>query len=591
MGLKRARNRLIILCSSINDLTAWPYWKCLQMRRIRGVTDMALLAFNSKGGSFEARIEDDKFTMKNYVDVKKYQQDMLERFVQQWHDPGRTYFVYGGHGMGDYIDLEQGKASLQMFELAAIFGRRQFEAVVFDACFMANLDCAYHLRHNTKFIGACEGYMWEPDHITSRHILNERSAALMSNGSDPRHVLEQIQSSYCRQSPFADFSVIKTSGIEDLHHFVEQYVIPRVYARSALYTDEQLQRLAIMGDTKLKRCEAMYNWSAATAGGEGARSRKYDELDLLSPHSPAGASERRLACPQAQSLDLVRRVQLEHSLYPYAGDDKHLVDLKSYLIDMAREEALDASLGGSLPSFLVGSDAAGSVGGSYTARARKVLASRALNVQRHGSLPAPIHLPAPGEAAEGIAKRMSTTSPILCGTGLDGLQLFDRVVLRQRGSRAKALYAARLGGLSLSLHDFSIHSKPLHPWKLPMEKRRLFEAKAREFESKGCMPEVSMPPPPEVARVLKPLLRIKRIKKSESSSRSSKKEPESKSEASSPAGQVMGEKQKRVVTLSETSSTTSSHSSTMRMQTSVSGGDISTNSYGASLVFTNQSAL
>lgn len=47
-----------------------------------------------------------------------------------------------------------------MHELASIMGNRRFEAVLFDACFMANLDCAYYLRHNTRYVGACEGYMW-----------------------------------------------------------------------------------------------------------------------------------------------------------------------------------------------------------------------------------------------------------------------------------------------------------------------------------------------------------------------------------------------------------------------------------------------
>eukprot|EP00796_Vickermania_ingenoplastis_P004817 gene4817-3459_t len=474
---QRAVNRVLLLCSSINDRTPWPYWKFLQMKRVTGVTDMAILAFNSKGGGFEARIEENKWTMKEYTQVRGFKQDMLERFIHQWHEPGRSYFVYGGHGMGDYIDLEPSKVSLQAHELASILGRRQFEAIVFDACFMANLDCVYHLRHNTGFIGACEGYMWEPDHIASRHILNQRTAALLSRLADPQQALEQVQRSYCRHSPFADFSILRTSAVEDLRRYVQAYVIPRIYERAALYTDDQLQRLRQMERSSLQQCRAAYGWT-----GEGGEDE--DEVERCCLHLPPNHTLT------PAEVDVMRRVQLEHALYPSQVDDKHLVDLRSYLIDMAREEAEALTAhGGALPT-------------PTGARLRRC--PRTLNVGLQGTLRSAIGPPPLVPRELWRADQGGAAVPVvLRGSAREGLQLLDRVVVQCRGPRAKPVYAARLGGLSVTLHEFSAHSKPAAPWVLLEGHRAAFEAKVQRYQRDGCLREVHMPADPGAALVLK----------------------------------------------------------------------------------------
>lgn len=539
--------------------------------------DIAILAFNTNGGSFEARVEGDQYSFKPYEQVHSFQQDLLERFVHRWHDPGRTYFVYGGHGMGDYMDLEQGVTSLPVHQLASILGSRTFEGMVFDSCFMSNLDCAYHLRHHTKYIGACEGYMWEPDHIPSRHIFNHRTAALMCNGGSssnetergddstvglgrgrpgPLRVLEQVQRRYCRQSPFADFSILDTTHVEDLRKFVHRYVIPRVYDRLTFYNPEQLKRLEEMGARSLQLCESLYHWNGSAASAEnggkllqrvgvtppldipkgtaallgrspaatetgsvrgqgsgtGMNGKPLPRTSLSSPSSSLLSSHSRFRAEDRAVL--MESVQLEHSLYPFNLDDKHLIDLKSYLIDMANEEAIERH-GGNRSTRLcnpsayswwrnkVGSPSSGgkdgvSVRGSGGAGGRMPpMASRTHNVHLHGTAFSGASLLWSSSSTAAPHSPSSSASLILEGSGRQGLQLLDQVVVKQQGPRAKPLYASRLGGISFTVHEFSPHSKPLVPWVLPAEKVSALKAKMKRFLKSGRLEEVHLPELPD----------------------------------------------------------------------------------------------
>nr|CCM13647.1 hypothetical protein, conserved [Leishmania guyanensis] len=336
MAPKRCPNRLLVLCASINDVTAWPFWKFLQMKKIRGVTDMALLAFNSDGGSFEARIDGDKYQLKNYAKVRGYQHDMFESFVHRWHDPGRSYFVYGGHGMGDYVELEQNRVSLQVHELAGVFGTRSFEAVLFDACFMANLDCAYHLRHNTRYIGACEGYMWEPDTALDYHVFNTHNASAMSRFKDPLHILRVIQADYCSKAARGDFTIMDTTHIAELRQYVQAHVIQRVYDRATFYSLPQQERLQQMAEASMQASISEFGHPGGDSnvmngvGGGVARLRSAPSLPEVLALSAAGRPTQRQRMRQA--------IQFEHALYPSEVEDKQLLDLKSYLTDMLQEE-------------------------------------------------------------------------------------------------------------------------------------------------------------------------------------------------------------------------------------------------------------
>ncbi|KAK7193958.1 PUF nine target 1 [Novymonas esmeraldas] len=523
MPPKRCPNRLLVLCASINDVTAWPFWKFLQMKKIRGVTDMAMLAFNSDGGSFEARIDGDRYHLKNFAKVRGYQHEMFESFVHRWHDPGRSYFVYGGHGMGDYMELEQDRVSLQAHELAAVFGTRTFEAVLFDACFMSNIDCAYHLRHNTRYIGACEGYMWEPDTALDYHVFNTHNASAMSRFKDPLHILRVIQADYCSKAARGDFAILDTTHAAELRQFVQEHVVQRAYDRATLYSLPQQDRLQRMAEASLQAAIAEHGHPGGdanvmdSAGGSSrvGRPRTAPSSPELLALATAGRPTRRQRVLQA--------IQFEHSLYPSEVEDKQLLDLKSYLTDMLLEErqreAWEAAALGPQRRIAAGRRRVRRDGGTAASSASPSSSSsfavwtpppsRALSVDRHGRLPAaapalgtpfPVTAPA-GDAAisRDSSQSASTTvspaslSPSYKGSAQEGLDLLHKVVVSHVPPKAAAIYAAQLGGLSFTMHEYSPMSRPTEPWVV--ESKRLLRRRAKQYLRDGELSEVVLTSP------------------------------------------------------------------------------------------------
>lgn len=322
----RPHNRIVMLCASINDVSSWPFWKFLQLKKVKGVTDLHMLAFNSEGGSFLARIDGTEYSVKNYEKVVGYHQPMLEEFIDKTFDAGRTFFVYGGHGMGDYLELEEYKVGLQVHELAKMFGPRQYEAILFDACFMANLDCVYHLRNNTKWIGASEGYMWEEDVALDAHIFNTYTASAMSRFRDPKTILETIQRDYCNKTRMGDFSILSTEHVEKLWEFVENYVWQRVYDSTSFMSSKEHEELQQLAEETLS--------DVNEPNVDGAS---------LQASSPSQIFQGRTS----KKRRLLRAAQFKHALYPSEYEDKHLVDLRAYLQEMtedARCQEGDAAL-------------------------------------------------------------------------------------------------------------------------------------------------------------------------------------------------------------------------------------------------------
>nr|CCC95286.1 unnamed protein product [Trypanosoma congolense IL3000] len=433
------------------------------MRKVKGVTDLCMLAFNSTGGSFEASIDGQEYTLKNYENVVGYRQDMLEGFLDRCYDPGRSYFVYGGHGMGDYLELEENKLALQCHELAAIFGKRQFEAIVFDSCFMASLECAYQLRHNTRYIGACEGYVWAPDPNLDQHVFNTYTASAMSRFKDPKTILHAIQRDYCDKSPLADFSVLDTTHVEALKKYVEEHVMQRVYNRATFYNSEQQQRLVSIAERELK------------AAHEDMKSDVRVPLPLpLMPQSSLGSTALRWDSGDKMSkkkrisarLTLQRAAHFEHALYPSEVDDKHILDLKSYLVDMAREEeeALMLTKSSELPMMT------GTRGSVVTGAS-----PRTAVVDAHGRLP---------------AQETSSSPRYGKDSAHEGLDLFHRVVVKHREPYRKSIYASHLGGLSIPVFEYSRLSKPLRDWE-GINKKGLLR-KAREFLREGAVQNIQL---------------------------------------------------------------------------------------------------
>ncbi|CUG92806.1 peptidase, putative [Bodo saltans] len=323
----RSHNRIVVLCASINDVSSWPFWKFLQLKKVKGVTDLHMLAFNSEGGSFVARIDGSEYSVKNYEKVVGYHQPMLEEFIDRTYDEGRTFFVYGGHGMGDYLELEEYKVGLQVHELAKIFGHRKYEAILFDACFMANLDCVYYLRNNTKWIGASEGYMWEEDVALDAHIFNTYTASAMSRFRDPKTILETIQRDYCNKTRMGDFSILSTEHVEKLWEFVEKHVWQRVYDSTTFLSSKEHEELQHQAE------ETLSDVNEPNVDGASLVSTSPSQI------FQSGTSRKRR---------LLRAAQFKHALYPSEYEDKHLVDLRTYLQELADDARMTAPIEGEL---------------------------------------------------------------------------------------------------------------------------------------------------------------------------------------------------------------------------------------------------
>jgi hypothetical protein len=371
----RPHNRIVMLCASINDMSSWPFWKFLQLKKVKGVTDLHMLAFNSEGGSFLARIDGTEYSIKNYEKVVGYHQPMLEEFIDRTYDEGRTFFVYGGHGMGDYLELEEYKVGLHIHELAKMFAHRKYEAILFDACFMANLDCVYYLRNNTKWIGASEGYMWEEDVALDAHIFNTYTASAMSRFRDPKTILETIQRDYCNKTRMGDFSILSTEHVEKLWEFVERHVWQRIYDSTTFLSSKEQEELQHQAEENLS----------------DVKEPNVDGASLLAT-SPSqifqsGTSKKRR---------LLRAAQFKHALYPSEYEDKHLVDLRTYLQEIA-DDIKTPSLDGTL-------------------------------------------------------SELATSNPV---------ELLEKVVIHHTPPFMNQIYASPLGGLSLTVHEFSHLSKSL----------------------------------------------------------------------------------------------------------------------------------
>lgn len=489
----RTANRIVMFCTAINDHTSWPFWKFLQMKKIKGVTDLVMLAITTESGTFEARIDGTDYTLRNMERMKEFRPEILEKFLEKWHIPGHTYFVYGGHGMGDYLELEQWVTGLQCHELADIMGTKQYQGILFDACFMSNLDCVYYLRNNTKYIGASEGYMWEHDTALDLHIFNTYTASAMSRYKDPLAIFQLIQRDYTSKTSRGDFAVLDTTHAEALYNYCQKVVIPRIYDRVSFFTDEQQSELeglaheAMGADAEEAGMELnkhLPKEGPISSGGlvdtnnrpltnskQPATSDKTAEISTGSAGAPKGKEGRseRVGYTSEKEIQLTNAIQYEHSLYPAEIEDKHVLDLFQYLVDIAREEQAGASA---------------RLGSKGPAEPRLVLPSRTLNTTLQGKIP---FNQAANEAntndRSGTSGDKSPSTQLLDSTFKlsEGLELFNRVVISHTPPSNEAVYATRLGGLSIVAPELSAMSATK---KRTNYHRAAFKKKAAEFLKK-----------------------------------------------------------------------------------------------------------
>lgn len=447
--MSKHRNRLVMMCASLNDVTSWPFWKFLQLKKVKSVTDFVMLAFTSESGTFEARIEGSDATLKNLEHVKEFRPEVLDQFLEKWHIPGSTYFIYGGHGMGDYLEVEQDVHAVQVHELANIMGKKQYQGILFDACFMASLDCVYSLRNNTRYIGCSEGYMWEHDFALDNHIFNTYTASAMSRFKDPLSVFQAIQRDYCSKSIRGDFSILDTTHVEALHEYVQAVIVPRVYDRARYFSQIESLQLSELAIEALRRA---------------------DEL-IISPNPralPRRKNDRDI---------LVEAVQYEHSLYPAEAEDKHVLDLFQMLLDVARQNATLVT----------------NLGDARRCDSHCRTESAALQ----GRMPSSM-----------LETPQSQLASLYAGD--PGISLFNKVVVQFEPPRDPSVYATKLGGMSLIAHELSHLSKPLVGTGTSYNKAA-FQNKTDEFltfftkakkhqASSNSAGGVLLPPAPDLSR-------------------------------------------------------------------------------------------
>ena len=325
-------NRLVVLFSSLREAAStaqWPLWKLQQLFNASGVKDLALLSFTDDG-AFEASVQNGVKSVVHFPEVKQFSHPLTHSFLQRWHRPGETYFVYGGHGVGDYLEVAKNELALQVHQLSRLMGKNHYEGILFDACFMANIDAVYYLRKNTNYIGACQGYMWEENERLENHVLNTHSAEVLSSAPPGQafEALMDIQKNFTTNNPErADLAVLDTTFAQPLYQLVQDACVPQIYSTCRFDAPSQVeQQKALVSLDKLRR-----------SGGGGEQGR----IDLPRGGSRLVRGGRRWA---KSFLNVHRAIQFEYSLYPSELLDKHIIDLYPLLQEAAKKTASTAGV-------------------------------------------------------------------------------------------------------------------------------------------------------------------------------------------------------------------------------------------------------
>jgi hypothetical protein len=317
----QAKNRILMLCAALEegDTPQWPFWKWQHIKATRGVTEFAMLAVTSQD-SFIATIQNGVPSTRSLKGgMKTIDQRLLKSFLDQYYTPN-SYFVYGGHGLSDLLEFNKDHR-MQVHELAECFGERKFLGVLFDACLMSSLDTAYHLRKNTPFIGASEGYMWEEDTWAENHMFNPYSASLMARDVDGFRVLRLIGEEYTRKSHMADYTVIDTSKAEALWDRVTTHHSPQMNASIRLKPAVKNGTAPVTTDTE------PFDHAFLPK-----RHRAAKQSDLVAPPDfPGETTDAGVVIPR----DWEHRYNyvVPNALFPEESPDEHIVDLGCYVQD------------------------------------------------------------------------------------------------------------------------------------------------------------------------------------------------------------------------------------------------------------------
>jgi hypothetical protein len=308
-----------MLCTALGekDTPEWPFWKWQHMKSTHAVTDIAMIAVTREQSFIATKINGVSQIQSLKPDLKTLDQRLLKSFLDAYYVPN-SYLIYGGHGVSDLIEFDP-NYRMQVHELAACLGDRQFHGILFDACLMASLDTAYYLRNNTRWVGAAEGYMWEEDTWSEKHMFNPYTAALMSRDANAERVLQLVGEEYTRKSDMADYTLIDTKDAGKLYERVHSHHLPAMNAMIRLRPEVK------SGEKEPTLDDQEVDYDASCMPNRAIRSVSVAHP----PDFPAERTVKGTLVPRTP--DYRHNYEIPFSLYPEETPDNHVVDLGCYL--------------------------------------------------------------------------------------------------------------------------------------------------------------------------------------------------------------------------------------------------------------------
>lgn len=160
--------------------------------------------------------------------------DVLKRVVEAY--PADSYgLILFSHASGwlpegslssprSLVQDEPENAWMAMTDFAAAIPDRQFDYIVFEACFMAGIEVAYELRNKTEYIVASSAEILSPGfrgiYETSLNELFKKDAGLVDFTKDAYGAVS-VQTGELRS---ATFSVIETRGLNVLSDWLRENI-------------------------------------------------------------------------------------------------------------------------------------------------------------------------------------------------------------------------------------------------------------------------------------------------------------------------------------------------------------------------------
>ncbi|MDR2040910.1 MAG: hypothetical protein LBP98_01150 [Tannerella sp.] len=147
--------------------------------------------------------------------------EVIDEVVEMY--PNKSYgLLFSSHGtswlpsnvsVGQRSFGEENGKKMEIYDLAAALPDHLFDFVIFDACSMAAIECAYELRNKTHYIVASPSETMTygfPHHLTLPYLFTKEA--------DLENVIKNFYDFYQNEFsyPYGNISITKTDGLEAL---------------------------------------------------------------------------------------------------------------------------------------------------------------------------------------------------------------------------------------------------------------------------------------------------------------------------------------------------------------------------------------